>query len=196
MIIKNNLYSDIISMEETSFKGKKHKRSISDDEEDNVNENSLDNKDIKVDIETEEEENDNDISETIDNWINVESFNTKDELSPFIQSGPINISSQSPFSYELFQLFFTKDIIDLFTKETNRYVIQSSKNSITFTSAQIKAYIGILLLMGIHKMNNVEDHWSRDPLLKTSLSSIMAFNVYKSINQFFHLHNNEEDFSS
>lgn len=80
-------------MEETSFKGKKHKRSISDDEEDNVNENSLDNKDIKVDIETEEEENDNDISETIDNWINVESFNTKDELSPFIQSGPINISS-------------------------------------------------------------------------------------------------------
>ena len=157
MIIKNNLYSDIISMEETSFKGKKHKRSISDDEEDNVNENSLDNKDIKVDIETEEEENDNDISETIDNWINVESFNTKDELSPFIQS---------------------------------------SKNSITFTSAQIKAYIGILLLMGIHKMNNVEDHWSRDPLLKTSLSSIMAFNVYKSINQFFHLHNNEEDFSS
>lgn len=69
-----------------------------------------------------------------------------------------------PLSY--FELFFDSEAIDIIVTETNRFASQYDHlNWAPVTKMEIKALLGMLVQMGIHKLPSFEDYWSTDPLL-------------------------------
>ncbi|CAH2091443.1 unnamed protein product [Euphydryas editha] len=67
-----------------------------------------------------------------------------------------------PFDY--FTNLFPDSIIDLIVQETNRYATQkNSKNFQPTTAAEIKAFFGVMIMMGLHPLPDFELYWSTDP---------------------------------
>ena len=50
----------------------------------------------------------------------------------------------------------------------------------------IEKYIGVLILMNIHKLPEYKDHWNNDPLLGSPVKRIMSKYEYEIINEFIH----------
>jgi len=86
-------------------------------------------------------------------------------------------SIEKSFSY-----FFTDEIIDIITKETNKYsfyILELIKNNLhpnkklkqfkikEVTKEEIKIFIGLIILMGVLKLPELRDYWSKDPFIAT-----------------------------
>ena len=62
--------------------------------------------------------------------------------------------------------------------------------------SDIKAYIAIILLMGLRVQHEQESHWADDPLYSNSkIKSIMDLTHFKMLKKFLHLCDNEKDIS-
>ena len=61
-------------------------------------------------------------------------------------------------------------------------------------AAEMRAFIGILMVTGISKRSSFELYWSSDPLLDMKgFRDIMARDRFLNILSFFHLENNERN---
>uniref|UniRef100_A0AAV2IYF0 PiggyBac transposable element-derived protein domain-containing protein n=1 Tax=Knipowitschia caucasica TaxID=637954 RepID=A0AAV2IYF0_KNICA len=74
-------------------------------------------------------------------------FTTPDELS-------------TPLTY--FSKFFDEDIFGTIAHQTNLYSCQLIGSSINTDASEIKAFIGMKLMMGVVKMPAVENYWATD----------------------------------
>ncbi len=55
---------------------------------------------------------------------------------------------------------------------------------------EIKAFVGISILMGLKQMPEYNDYWSNDPMMNDSyIASRMSKNRYEKLSQFFHCSN-------
>lgn len=79
---------------------------------------------------------------------------------------------------EVFSGFIDESMMDKICEETNRYAAQErtvtkkgvatkviTKNWTELTKHELKAFIGTLILMGIHELPRLENYWSSDPVL-------------------------------
>ncbi|XP_037042056.1 piggyBac transposable element-derived protein 4-like [Bradysia coprophila] len=77
--------------------------------------------------------------------------------------------------------------------ETNRYAQQNnSKNWIDVTAEEMKAFIGCLIVMGIHQLPALKHYWSSDPFLHVeSVASVMTASRFKKIVENLHCNDNK-----
>ena len=114
-------------------------------------------------------------------------------MDPFVgQRGPTAPISSDP--KELFSLFLGDEVIDLIVKETNLYATQclaETTETWSTTAAEIKAYIGFHILMGINRLPEVRDYWAKDDKLHYSpISSRISRNRFEAITKYIHFADN------
>ena len=95
------------------------------------------------------------------------SVSTGVHVQPFDQHvGPTVTMPDTPL--DTFSLFFTPAIIDLLVRETNRYTAQcleSSDKEWSMNAAEMRAYLGFCILMGIVRGPAIRDYWSQHEVL-------------------------------
>lgn len=95
-----------------------------------------------------------------------------------------------PITY--FQRFFNEEVMNLLVVETNRY---ASENNITFWSQtdakELNAFLGIIIMMGLHNLPSIDKYWSSDPLWRVlAVAEVMTVKRFKKILQTFHVNDN------
>lgn len=80
----------------------------------------------------------------------------------------------------------------MITEETNRYTLQESiPNWRALAVNELKAYIGMLILMSIHPLPQVYLYWSSDKFFNVpEISKVMPFRRFQQITRFLHLADN------
>ena len=68
----------------------------------------------------------------------------------------------------VFKLFFTAAVIEYIVNETNRYARECMGDDtfakwVPVTAAEIEAYLGFMILMGINRLPPLRDYWRCDP---------------------------------
>ena len=106
---------------------------------------------------------------------------------------------------DIFTFFFDEQVMEILVNETNGYadyIIEEAnvnflKNHTKsrllkwkpVNQLDIRKYLGIIILMGIHVLPDLKLHWSRDPLYQTAVSKIMKLHRFQEIHKFFQIGN-------
>lgn len=121
---------------------------------------------------------------------------------PFINSLGLKVvpSSESPFGY--FQLLFTDNFFEYLAKEANAYSVRvlsaspgprSRINNWTDVIAdELKTFIGIIFLMGIIRLNRVNDCWKQHYLFNLSFHKFMSRDRFLIILRCLHFQHEQE----
>ncbi|XP_072943137.1 uncharacterized protein [Epargyreus clarus] len=96
---------------------------------------------------------------------------------------------------DVFSNLFPDLLIDNIVMETNRYPTQKcSKNFQPTTSGEIKAFLGVMIMMGLHPLPDFELYWSTDRFYNNpDISSTFSLNRFKKILENLHVNNNENE---
>ena len=97
-------------------------------------------------------------------------------LHPFTgpQPGPSIPVANDATACDLFCRFFTDDVWALIVEETNRLVLSLNLDIWDdVTVDEMRAFIGLLLLMGVVTLPSLEAYWSSEPLLYTKVRDVM-----------------------
>lgn len=96
----------------------------------------------------------------------------------------------SPLAY--FRCFFSDDIISLLLEQTNLYAAQNKqKNWVDVSAEEMQAFFGMLVLMGVHPLPNIDLYWSTDPLFCVrEIADVMTSKRFKIILRNLHLNDN------
>ena len=127
-------------------------------------------------------------------------------LRSFVEPcGPMNMPGELD-EVELFSKFFNDAVIELMVTETNRYADQAKakqgENATAHsrisqwkptTVEEIKAFIALILVIGLTERSSFTLYWTTDPLLEIpGFRKVMSRDRFLSILTFLHLCNNEE----
>ena len=112
-------------------------------------------------------------------------------------SGP-NFPIDSSSALELFERFFMQEAWDLLVQETNRYaniVTGSTPNARPWNDTNVeemKAFLGVMIYMGIVKLPCLELYWSRqyNGIETPSIARVMPLVRFEQLFRCFHLSNN------
>lgn len=91
----------------------------------------------------------------------------------------------------MFKMFFTDEILDV-VRETNRYARQKLEGQALdkwqdVTLNEIKAFLGVCIVMGVNSLPSTADYWSSDPFLgNEGIQKVMTKNRFENISRFFH----------
>lgn len=92
------------------------------------------------------------------------------------------ILNKDDHPHEFFEAIFGSDTFDHIATQTNLYASQSGATWEPTSGAEVKAFLGILLAMGIHRLPFLRDHWSQHPLLGApGITQIMPHVRFKEI---------------
>jgi hypothetical protein len=100
---------------------------------------------------------------------------------------------------KLFKRYFSDTFFLEIVKFTNAYArlnLNNSKTLKTFkdvTLEEIKVYVALLIMMGIHKHTCLKDHWSKDEFHSSKFKRYMSFKRFKLISSVLHLSDPEAD---
>jgi len=95
---------------------------------------------------------------------------------------------------EFFNRFFDTDLRDILVEQTNLYARQSRIRCWQdVTVIELKAFISILIAMGLHEVPSADRYWSSDPLFRVSpISDVMPVKRFKRILQALHINDNSQ----
>ena len=104
---------------------------------------------------------------------------------------------EEPRSDFFFNLIFGDEMIDLIVRETNRYARQKLATNIArlnkwqdTTRQEVKAYLGICLIMGINNLPRLAMYWSSDPFIgNTGIQNVVTKNRFEELSQYLHFSN-------
>ena len=94
------------------------------------------------------------------------------EVKPF--TSPVGPATAIPDSLrEVFEMFFSDDLMQLMVTESNRYAeeVMESEKFATWTKItvdELKAFLGFSILMGINQLPAVKDYWKKSEYLHYS----------------------------
>ncbi|XP_022834925.1 piggyBac transposable element-derived protein 4-like [Spodoptera litura] len=93
---------------------------------------------------------------------------------------------------DFFSNLFPDDLINIIVTETNRYAIQeNSKNYMPTTQREIKAFLGVIIMMGLHPLPDFELYWSTDRFYNNpDISSTFSLTRFKKILENLHVNDN------
>ncbi|RPB07015.1 hypothetical protein P167DRAFT_579723 [Morchella conica CCBAS932] len=103
-----------------------------------------------------------------------------------------------PSPLELFQLFFSVEILEEIVKNTNEYAEIKRGDTpgrpwFDLTVPELKMFIGVKIYMGVYRFLAIDDYWKEEckhpPMEKLSL------NPYQQIKPFFHISPFKEELS-
>ena len=109
--------------------------------------------------------------------------------------GPTVEISESPI--DIFELFFTKSLREEIVQESNRYgkqVMGDNRYSTwtPITVAELKAYFGFCILMGVNRLPSLDDYWSKDQRLHYApIADRIPCWRFREISQYLHFVDND-----
>ena len=108
--------------------------------------------------------------------------------------GPSEVLSPDNSALDVFQLVWPESLMSLITLETNRYALQKRRpNWVDVTIDETRTFLGILILMGIHRLPRISNYWSKDSFLGVRpIQEAMSLNRFWAIWSNLHLVDNEE----
>ncbi|CAB3242136.1 unnamed protein product [Arctia plantaginis] len=118
------------------------------------------------------------------------------QIPQFISKfSPKMLYSHKSQPLDYFSNLFPDEIINMIVTETNRYASQKDcRNFQPTTSAEIKAFLGVMIMMGLHPLPDFELYWSSDPFYNNpDISSTFTLNRFKKILQNLHLNDNRTE---
>jgi hypothetical protein len=99
-------------------------------------------------------------------------------------------------------MFFEDSFFDLLCLETNRYYLQNREKYdrrykvlkwADVTSAEMKIFLAIIILMGQIKKESLKDYWSTDPYFETKIfRKLMSCKRFEQIWSCLHFNDNEQ----
>ena len=108
------------------------------------------------------------------------------------QAGPTVPLPGDPLS--LFSLYFDDALLSLIVRETNRYAEQALSGTSKVWStdaAEIRAYLGFMLLMGINELPEIRDYWSSHEYLRYApIADRISRNHFETITRYLHFVDN------
>ena len=122
------------------------------------------------------------------------------DMLPFIQEvGPTFTVPENPTS--IFLALFTTELLDRVNAETNRFPSMclsasqqegGSPSAWATTADEMKAFLGLLVLMGIQKLPGLYDYWSTDEVLHSfAIASCISRKQFLNIRRFLHFVDND-----
>ncbi|KAL9977680.1 hypothetical protein ACROYT_G015112 [Oculina patagonica] len=93
---------------------------------------------------------------------------------------------------DVFKKFFNDEILDVIVTETNRYDPQKLEGEALdkwqdVTLNEIKAFLGVCIVMGVNHLPSTADCWSSDPFLgNEEIQKVMPKNRFENGSRFFH----------
>ena len=108
--------------------------------------------------------------------------------------GPLVTSSRDPL--EMFSCFFSENFLHMIVHETNLFAAQSlaaaNRDTTCETSIdELKAYLGFMIVMGVNRLPEVRDYWSRDEKLhNTFIASSITRDRFEEISRYLHFIDN------
>ncbi|XP_032688641.1 piggyBac transposable element-derived protein 4-like [Odontomachus brunneus] len=110
----------------------------------------------------------------------------------------IPLTGFKPLHY--FELLFDLSMLEIITQETNRYQSQNPESYrlhmqpwVDLTVEELKTFIDLTILMGHVRKGSIQDYWSTDSILLTSIfRQTMSRNRYLQILRYLHFQNNKD----
>ncbi|XP_029844027.2 piggyBac transposable element-derived protein 3-like [Ixodes scapularis] len=93
----------------------------------------------------------------------------------------------TPLQY--FQMYFGDEFIEKVVYETNLYSTQQTGCSINTNVAELRSFIGILLMMGVIGMPSFEDYWANQTRCD-KIANVMPVKRFKKLRRFIHFIDN------
>ena len=101
---------------------------------------------------------------------------------------------------DLFDEFFTPDLVRKVVEETNRYATQNRpttsrkmKEWIPVDEEEIRKYLGLRILMGWAVLPSYSDYWSSDGLARVpDIGKVMSRDRFNAIRSHIHFNNNDD----
>lgn len=96
---------------------------------------------------------------------------------------------------KFFDNFFPHDLVELLVKQTNIYAAQRQALhwSPTFV-AEMRAYLGIFIMMGLHIFHDVNLYWSTDTFYRNhDISQTFTQKRFKKLTENIHLNDNTKE---
>lgn len=90
-------------------------------------------------------------------------------------------------------MFVQNEILDIIPREINRYARQKLEGQALdkwqdVTLNEIKAFLGVCIVMGVNSLPSTAESWSSDPFLgNEGIQKVMTKNRFENISQFFSL---------
>ena len=157
----------------------------------------MDNKDSDIDVsEVEDESDENDESgsegegdEPVEWSDRLRNIHVDDFTSPV--GITIELGNEAR-EIDVFKMFFNDEILNVIVRETNRYARQKLAGQALdkwqdVTLVELKAFLGVCVVMGVNPLPCTADYWSSDPFLgNEGIQKVMTKNRFENISRFFH----------
>ena len=170
-----------------------------DDDDDILYQLADPNTDIDIDL------SDEDFSDTDSESCSIATVDEETEWhkDAFVESDidfdNIAVVPQEPFidgdgPLEFFSKFFTQDVLQLLVEQTNLYAQQNKPREWEDTTAdEIRAFLAMLIAMGIHGLPRVRMFWSTDPLFRVQpVADIMTRQRFMKLVGNLHVNDNNK----
>ena len=118
-------------------------------------------------------------------------------LPPFTANyGPTFNLESIDREIDYFKKFMPTSLIKLAVEETNKYAEfhqrhiakKTNVHWLPTTLTELRAYFGLLIMMGVDRKTSVTDYWSSDIFLRNvGISTVMSRNRFQLLNRYFHL---------
>ena len=111
-----------------------------------------------------------------------------------IPVGPQVCTSRDPL--EMFSQYFDDELLSDIVRETNRFAAQclaAANSDATWETdlAEIRAYLGFMVVMGINRLPEIRDYWSTDSKMHNAfISSHITRRRFEEISRYLHFVNN------
>ena len=116
-------------------------------------------------------------------------------LHPFTSPVGPNVDISSPL--EVFDLFFSPDLLEEIVKQSNEYVkivmgAEKYDKWAKMTAEELKAFLGFSILMGINHLPSLNDYWSQDPRLRyTPVADCISRDRFHELSRYLHFVDND-----
>ena len=94
--------------------------------------------------------------------------------------------------FDLFRLFYDKDVCSLIVTESEKYVKQKLDHTFTLPYAELDVFLGTVLLSGYNKLSQETLYWSNDEDVGVELvKRKMSRHRFQEIKKYLHLADND-----
>ncbi|XP_057329805.1 piggyBac transposable element-derived protein 4-like [Microplitis mediator] len=139
---------------------------------------------------------DNEYKSTVDEWCDDIEKTEVRRFSAFV--GPLHTIPEGSTEEEYLKLFFDNDFYEMMAKQTNLYAQEvhdagrPNKRWKPITSNEMKAFVGILIYMGIVRLPQLKMYFQSDFVQCPLVSNAMTRDRFKLISQYLHFNDNSK----
>ncbi|XP_062595326.1 piggyBac transposable element-derived protein 4-like [Saccostrea cucullata] len=123
------------------------------------------------------------------------------ETPPFLcEVGPSHSLGPADNEKQFFELIFDEKCVNTLTDGTNKYARETQERKghdpvwYDCTTEEMRAYLGLLIIMGINKLPDYKLHWSKNKFLANSgFIEVMPVRRYEKLTQYLHCDSEDTD---